>query len=138
SIYAPAAYTADVSDTNVSGQFTVGYALTERINSYATYATAFKSVGLNVAGGLPIIPATGLPDASAAIVRPEDERHVEIGIKTSTRSGITANISLYNTEVKDYQTTVFGGDPSALRGYLANAEKVRVRGVEFEGTARVG
>src|SRR5690606_38399161 len=59
-------------------------------------------------------------------------------IKTSTRSGITANISLYNTEVKDYQTTVFGGDPSALRGYLANAEKVRVRGVEFEGTARVG
>src|SRR5690606_1505700 len=55
SIYAPAAYTADVSDTNVSGQFTVGYALTERINSYATYATAFKSVGLNVAGGLPII-----------------------------------------------------------------------------------
>ena len=32
---------------------------------------------------------------------------------------------------------MFGGDPSALRGYLANAEKVRVRGVEFDGTARL-
>ena len=137
SIYAPAAYTADVSDNNVSGQMTVGYAVTRAVNAYATYATAFKSVGLNVAGGLPIIPATGLPDPSSAIVRPEHERHVEIGVKTSPRPGVTANFSFYNTDVEDYQTTVFGGDPSALRGYLANAEKVRVRGVEFDGSARL-
>ena len=137
SVYSSAFYTADVSDTNLSGQLTLGYALAANVNTYATYATAFKSVGLNVAGGLPIIPATGLPDPSAAVIRPEDERHVEIGVKTSPSPGITANFSFYNTEVRDYQTTVFGGDPSALRGYLANAEKVRVRGVEFDGSARV-
>ena len=137
SIYAPAAYKADVSDNNLSGQLTVTYEVSEAVSSYATYATAFKSVGLNVAGGLPIIPATGLPDPTAAIVRPEDERHVEFGVKTSPFPGVTANVSVYNTDVKDYQTTVFGGDPSALRGYLANAEKVRVRGVEFDGTARL-
>ena len=136
SIYAPAAYDADVADTNLSGQLTVGYAVAPTVHTYATYATAFKSVGLNVAGGLPIRPLTGLPDPSAAVVRPEDERHVEVGVKTSPRPGITANVSAYNTDVKDYQTTVFGGDPSALRGYLANAEKVRVRGVEFDGSVR--
>jgi len=137
SVYAPASYEADVADTDVSGQLTLGYTLSPSVNTYATYATAFKSVGLNVAGGLPIIPSTGLPDPSAAVVRPEDERHVEVGVKTSPRPGVTANFSAYNTTVKDYQTTVFGGDPSALRGYLANAEKVRVRGVEFDGSARV-
>jgi iron complex outermembrane receptor protein len=137
SIYAPAAYDADVADTNVSGQLTLGYAVTPSVNTYATYATAFKSVGLNMAGGLPIVPSTGLPDSLAAVVRPEDERHVELGVKTSPRPGVTANITAYNTDVKDYQTTVFGGDPSALRGYLANAETVRVRGVEFDGRAQV-
>jgi iron complex outermembrane recepter protein len=137
SVYSPAAYDADIDDTNVSGQLTASYRATGAINAYASYATAFKSVGLNIGGGLPIVPATGLPDPSAAVVRPEDERHVEIGIKTSPRPGVTANVSVYNTVVKDYQTTVFGGDPSALRGYLANAEKVRVRGVELDGSARV-
>jgi iron complex outermembrane receptor protein len=136
-IYSPAGYQADIDDTNVSGQLTLGYRIAESINAYGTYATAFKSVGLNLAGGLPIVPATGLPDASTAVVRPEDERHFELGLKTSPFPGVTANFSFYNTEVKDYQTTVFGGDPSALRGYLANAEKVRVRGVEFDGAARV-
>jgi iron complex outermembrane recepter protein len=136
-IYSPTAYNADIDDTNLSGQLTLGYRIAGNVNTYATYATSFKSVGLNIAGGLPIIPATGLPDPSAAVVRPEDERHVEIGVKTSPFRGVTANLNAYNTDVKDYQTTVFGGDPSALRGYLANAEKVRVRGVEFDGTARV-
>ncbi len=137
SVYSPAAYTADIDDTNVSGQLTTSYRVTSGVNAYATYATAFKSVGLNIGGGLPIVPATGLPDPSAAVIRPEDERHVEIGVKTSPRPGMTVNFSAYNTDVKDYQTTVFGGDPSALRGYLANAEKVRVRGVEVDGSARV-
>ncbi len=136
-IYSPAAYNADIDDTNLSGQLTLAYAVDQRVNTYATYATSFKSVGLNIAGGLPIIPATGLPDPSAAVVRPEDERHVELGVNTSPLRGVTANLSFYNTEVKDYQTTVFGGDPSALRGYLANAEKVRVRGVEFDGSAQL-
>ena len=137
SIYSPAAYEADVSDTNVSGQFTAAYQVAESVNAYATYATSFKSVGLNIAGGLPIVPATGLPNPDAAAVAPEDERHVEIGVKTSPLRGVTANLTFYNTVVEDYQTTVFGGDPSALRGYLANAGRVRVRGAEFEANARM-
>ena len=138
SIYSAAAYHADVSKTNLSGQTTLAFTPIEQINAYATWATSFKSVGLNIAGGLPIVPATGLPDPTTAVVRPEDEHHLELGLKTTPFPGVTANLSAFDTEVKDYQTTVFGGDPSALRGYLANAEKVRVRGVEFDGTASLG
>ena len=48
SIFAPQAYTADVDDTNVSGQMTVAYKIATSVNAYATYATGFKSVGLNL------------------------------------------------------------------------------------------
>ena len=50
SILAPQAYTADVDDTNLSGQLTAAYKVAERVNAYATYATGFKSVGLNLNG----------------------------------------------------------------------------------------
>jgi iron complex outermembrane receptor protein len=39
--------------------------------------------------------------------------------------------------VKDFQAQVVNADVGVLRGYLANAEKVRVRGVEFDGNAQV-
>jgi hypothetical protein len=50
-----APYNADIDDTNLSGQLTLGYRIAGSVNTHATYATSFKSVGLNIAGGLPII-----------------------------------------------------------------------------------
>jgi hypothetical protein len=52
SVLAPQAYQADVDDTNVSGQLTIAYHVARAVNAYATYATGFKSVGLNM-NGLP-------------------------------------------------------------------------------------
>ena len=131
SIFAPQAYSADVDDTNLSGQMTVAYKVATSINAYATYATGFKSVGLNL-NGLPT-DALDRPVLSAATVRPEDERHIEIGIKTEPFRGVTANVTAYDTEIKDFQAQVVNAGVGVLRGYLANAEKVRVRGVEFDG-----
>ncbi len=51
--------------------------------------------------------------------------------------GVTANITAFNTGVKDFQTQVVNAQVGVLRGYLANAEKVRVRGVEFDGNTKV-
>lgn len=133
----PAAYQVDTDDTNLSGQLSVGYAVSNKVNAYATYATSFKSVGLNIAGGLPTDPRTGQPDVSIAVVPPEDERHVEVGLKTTPWRGVTANFNAFNTVVHDYQTQVFTSEAGVVRGYLANAEEIRVRGVEFEGSARV-
>lgn len=135
SVLAPQTYSADVDDTNLSGQLTLAYALARRVNTYATYATSFKSVGLNL-GGVPT-DAVGRPVLSAATVRPEDVRHIEAGIKTEPFDGVTANVTVYDTEIKDFQTQVQNAAVGVLRGYLANAEKVRVRGVEFDGNARV-
>ena len=135
SVLAPQAYAADVDDTNTSGQLTVAYKVTPAVNAYGTYSTGFKSVGLNL-NGVPT-DALGNPVLSAATVKPEDVRHVEFGVKTEFRPGVTANVTVFNTGIKDYQTQVVNAQVGVLRGYLANAEKVRVRGAEFDGNARI-
>ena len=135
SVLAPQAYKADVDDTNLSGQMTIAYNVTDSVNAYATYATSFKSVGLNLNG----VPTDALdrPVLAAATVKPEDERHIEVGLKTEPLPGVTANFTVFNTDIKDFQAQVVNANVGVLRGYLANAEKVRVRGVEFDGNARV-
>jgi len=52
--------------------------------------------------------------------------------------GVTANLTAYDTDIKDFQAQVVNAGVGVLRGYLANAEKVRVRGLEFDGTASIG
>ncbi|MEQ1897041.1 MAG: TonB-dependent receptor [Vicinamibacterales bacterium] len=135
SVLAPQAYTADVNDTNLSGQFTVAYKVANPVHTYATYATSFKSVGLNL-NGVPT-DAQDRPVLSAATVKPEDVRHFEVGIKTEPWRGATANITVFNTDVRDFQAQVVNAGVGVLRGYLANAEQVRVRGIEFDGSARL-
>jgi iron complex outermembrane receptor protein len=135
SIFAPQSYKTDVDDTNLSGQITAAYKVSETVNAYATFATGFKSVGLNL-NGLPT-DALGQPVLSSATVKPEDVRHYEVGVKTTPLPGVTANFSVFNTPVKDFQAQVVNAGVGVLRGYLANAEKVRVRGAEFDGTAKV-
>jgi iron complex outermembrane receptor protein len=135
-VYRPQAFEADVSDSNVSGQLTLQYAASDRINAYATYATAFKSVGVNL-GGLPL-DANNQTMLAAAEAAPEDVRHIEIGLKASPTPGTTANVTLFNTEIEDFQTQVTNAQFGVARGYLANAEKVRVRGAEFDGNWNVG
>lgn len=112
------------SDTNLSGQLTLAYQAHERANLYATYATAFKSIGINLGGG----PAIEIP--------PEDVRHIEIGLKTTPLEGVIANLSAYNTDVRDFQTQVLVADNP--RPVIASAPKVRVRGFEFDGSAALG
>jgi iron complex outermembrane receptor protein len=136
SILAPQAYKANVSDANQSGQLTLAYKVARSVNAYATYATGFKSVGLNL-NGVPT-DASNQPVLGAAAVKPEDTRNVEVGLKTEPFRGVTANISAYDTEIRNFQTQVTNGSVGVIRGYLANAEKARVRGAEFDGAARVG
>jgi len=136
SILAPQSYKADVSDNNVSGQLTAAYQVSGAVNAYATYATGFKSVGLNL-NGVPT-DVDNRPVLSAASVKPEDVRNVEIGVKTTPWRGVTANLSAYDTEVRNFQAQVMNASVGVLRGYLANARKVRVRGAEFDASARLG
>jgi len=70
-------------------------------------------------------------------VKPEDVKHFEVGVKTEPFRNVTANVAVYNTGIQDFQTQVVNASVGVLRGYLANAEEARVRGVEFDSSARV-
>jgi iron complex outermembrane receptor protein len=135
SVLAPQAYTANVDDTNTSGQITAAFKINAKANLYGTFATGFKSVGLNL-NGLPT-DALGRPILSTATVKPEDVHNFEAGLKTTPHSNVTANVAVFDTEIKNYQAQVTNGDIGVVRGYLANADKVRVRGAEFDSNARL-
>jgi iron complex outermembrane receptor protein len=136
SVLAPQAYHAGAADANVSGNVTTAYQLRPAVNAFVTYATSFKSIGLNLSG----VPSdsAGQPILTAAAVKPEDVRHVEFGVKTEPLPGIIANATVFSTDVRNYQANVVNAQVGVLRGYLANAERVRVRGVEIDANARVG
>jgi len=135
SVYPDQAYNAEVDNTNYSGQVTVAYKFGKSINAFATYARSYKPVGLNL-GSLPT-PAAGSTLADLAVVKPEKVNHYEIGVKTTPTSNSTLNLTVYNTDINDYQTLVQSPELGVNRGYLSNAEKVNVRGAELDGDIKV-
>jgi iron complex outermembrane receptor protein len=132
---APQRYAPRFDDTNVSGDFTSSFEFTPDVLGYATYARSFKSGGINLSG-LPL-DANNQPITAVETVAPERVNHGEIGLKSQLRNGtITANVTAFWTEIDDYQATVTNSQANVIRGYLANADEVRVRGVEVELAAR--
>ena len=134
SVYTDQAFIADVDESNISGQVTLSFKPGKNINAFATYSISYKPVGINL-GGLPTANGQILTDL--ATIKPEDVNHFELGAKTSPTKNSTLNITLHNTVIKDYQTQVQTAEVGVNRGYLANAEKVRVRGVELDGAAKL-
>jgi iron complex outermembrane receptor protein len=131
----PQSYAPAFDDWNVSGDFTTSYKLTDDVLAYATYAKSFKSGGINLAG-LPL-DANNSPILSAQTVKPEDVNHYELGLKTQFWHQLaTVNLAAFWTEIANYQATVTNGQLGVLRGYLANAGKVRVRGAEADFSLR--
>lgn len=131
-VYANQQFTTNVDNNNLSGNITVSYRPTPKLNAYATFSTAYKPVGVNV-GGLPTT-STGAADLSVAVVKPEYVEHYELGLKTKPFKGGILNVTAFNTDIKDYQTNVQSPQLGVNRGYLANAEKVKVRGLEIDAT----
>lgn len=133
-VYTDQAFNAEVDESNLSGQVTLAYKASNSINTFATYSTSYKPVGVNL-GGLPTANGEILLDL--ARIKPEYVRHLEVGIKTNPTPQSTLNIVLHNTDIKDYQTNVQTAEVGVNRGYLANAERVRVLGIELDGNIRL-
>ncbi|MET0634500.1 MAG: TonB-dependent receptor [Chitinophagaceae bacterium] len=128
-VYSSQAYDADADETNLTYQLTVAYKANPRLNSFVTYSTSFKPVGVNVAG-LPTIG--GKAATKLAVIKPEDVKHYELGVKSTPVDNFTLNVTLHNSDIKNYQTNVQSPELGVNRGYIANAEKVRVRGLELD------
>ena len=134
-VLAPQFFEPRFSDWNVSYDLTASYDFARDVHGYATYAKTFKSGGVNL-NGVPS-DAAGNPLLAAATVRPEKVDHFEIGLKTQFLDRrATLNLSGFWTDIKDFQANVTNGQLGVLRGYLANAQKVRVRGIEADFSIR--
>ncbi len=134
-VYTDQSYVANAEENNFTYQLTLSYRPNKKINAFATYSTSFKPVGVNVAG-LPT-NADGSAAQELAVIKPEYVKHYEIGLKTTPAENVTLNISLFNSDIKDYQANVQSPQLGVNRGYIANAERVRVQGVEFDGNISI-
>lgn len=135
-VYTNQSFNTSADNTNLSGILTVSYKPSSRLNTYATYSTAYKPIGVNVAG-LPS-KTDGTPNVELATVKPEYVTHFEVGVKSSPTQNTILNLTAYQTNIDDFQTNVQSPELGVNRGYLANAEKVSVQGLELDGSAKVG
>ena len=128
-VYSDQYFATGADETNFTYSLTLNYKPTERYSVYGTFSTAFKPVGVNVAG-LPTID--GQVAIDLATIKPEYVTHFEAGAKTTPVDGLTLNVTFYNTSIEDYQTNVQSPQLGVNRGYIANAEKVNVKGAELD------
>lgn len=128
-VYSSQSYVADANENNLTYQLTVAYRVNKRLNAFVTYSTSFKPVGVNVAG-LPTV--NGQPATDLAVIKPEDLKHYEVGIKTNPSDKFTLNLTVHNSDIKNYQTNVQSAELGVNRGYIANAEEVNVKGLEVD------
>ena len=134
-IFSPQSYAPEGSDWNFSYDLTLSYELARDVLAYATYAKTFKSFGINQNG----VPndATGVPALAAQTILPESLNHYEAGIKAQFWGRkATFNLSIFRTDIQDYQAQVTNGSLGLVRGYLANAQQVRSQGVEADFSLR--
>lgn len=134
-VLSPQSYTPSFTNWNLSGDLTVAYTFNPNVHYYATYARSYKSGGINLSG----LPLDGQnnPILATQTVRPEKVNHFELGLKTQFADRrATVNIAGFWTEISDYQATVNNLQVNVLRGYLANAGRVRTRGIEIDSAFR--
>lgn len=134
SVYSNQYYATDVDENNLTYNITLAYQINKKYHAYATYSTSFKPVGVNVAG---IPTVSGQPALDLAVIKPEDVKHFEAGVKTSPAKNFTLNFTFFNTDINNYQTNVQSPELGVNRGYIANAEKVNVKGAELDVNIRV-
>jgi len=132
-VYTSQAFNTNYAKGNFSGQLSLQYKAAKNVNAYATYSIGYKPIGVNV-GGLPT--ANGQILIDLANVKPEYVDHKEFGIKTKPSGNSVLNVTFFRSDIKDYQTQVQTPEPGVNRGYLANAEKVRVQGAELDANVR--
>jgi iron complex outermembrane receptor protein len=130
-VYTDQSFSSNTNNTDLSGNITLSFKAIDKINAYATFAKSYKPVGVNVAG-LPTL--AGQPILELAVIKPEEVNHYEIGVKTAPFKNSIFNITFFNTDIKDFQTNVQAAELGVNRGYLANADKVQVKGIEWDAS----
>ena len=112
-----------------SGLLGLSYRFNEQLLGYATLTHGEKSGGINLTVGA--APRLG---TDSLLVGTERVNNAELGLKSSLFDDrLQLNTNLFWAEVHGYQANVY--DQINRVQYLANAGRVRSRGLEFEATA---
>jgi len=134
-VFQPQISAPEDTDWNLTYDLTLSYEVAPDVLAYGTYAKSFKTIGINQ-NGLPT-DANGQPIAAAGTIRPETVDHFEVGLKSQFwNRKATLNLAAFRTDIRDYQATVNNGQFGVLRGFLANAGKVRSQGIEADFSIR--
>lgn len=121
-------YSGQQSFKNTNFSWKVGgqYNLNRDVMLYATYGSGYKGPGFN--------DNAVTPTASLA-VRPETNKNIEIGAKTSwLKRHLVVNVSAFQSRFSDYQAQSF--DLTTTSFIIQNATKLRTRGAELTVIAR--
>jgi iron complex outermembrane receptor protein len=130
-IFQPQLTAPEDTDWNFTYDLTLSYEVAPDVLAYGTYAKSFKTIGINQ-NGLPT-DANGVPIEAAGTIKPENVDHFEIGLKSRFWDRrATLNLAAFRTDIRDFQATVTNGQFGVLRGFLANAGKVRSQGIEAD------
>jgi iron complex outermembrane receptor protein len=89
-VYSDQSYIASADERNFTYSLTASYRPNRRLNAFATYSTSFKPVGVNVAG-LPTVNGAAATDL--AVIKPEDTKHYELGLKSTPADNLTLNLT---------------------------------------------
>lgn len=99
------------------------YFVTPDTMVFGTVSTGFKSGGFNSEGGSEDLSAEGL-----RVFGPEDTQNYEIGLKTEAAEGLRLGVTLFRTEIDDFQDRSFDG----ARFLVRNAGELVQQGVEVD------
>ncbi|MEI9996970.1 MAG: TonB-dependent receptor [Rhizomicrobium sp.] len=110
---------------SVSWLINPSYKIDDNIFAYFSVSHGEKSGGINTTA------APGIP----VIIKPERATDYEVGVKTTWLEGrLIANLNLYWNDISDYQASSAVTTGPTTKIFLANAARVRQRGVELETT----
>jgi len=132
-----------VDDDNFSYTIRLAYDLSDVINVYLSYATGYKASSINLsrdsrptAADRAALIAAGLGvnnlSVGSRFAGPEESRVIEGGIKANW-GDVSANLAVFDQEIKGFQSNIFTGSGFVL----LNAGKQSTFGVEFEGQATI-
>src|SRR5690606_9994308 len=102
-IYTDQSFTAEVDESNLSGQLTVSFKATSAINDFATASTSYNPVGVYMRRLPSVYNEVATEPTQNA---PKYVSHYEVGLKTTTGRCSKQNLTLYNSNKTGMQHQV--------------------------------
>lgn len=112
---------------NVSGQFTVGWRVSDNVNTYATYSTGYKSGGYNG-------DSFDIDNNTSDALQPEEITNYELGLKSTLLDGrMRLNLAAFRYEYEDMHTsTLLARANGSVVSRIQNAGEATRTGGEIE------